>query len=307
MPEPCTLAQYEEEFRERHLLHGVVAYWAAKKPNAPAIISHERGQAIDWITFDRTSTALALQLVRLGFQRGDFLVTLLPFLSGHILLEYACFKIGVIHAPLDLRLRPAEVLRALDTLKARGFAFLGRTPAADFRELAEAVRQQVSSVEHLIQFSPPSETMPGAVSFETMAADISAPAAVCAPPTSGRRPSVREDDAGASHFHHRFDRKPQARAALPSQHHLPKSLPRYGVRVRGAHPAAGQSAAVSRRRPGRSADDDAVLRRYGGGAGGLRPGPLAAGHCATPGNPSGPDPRHVPLSSGGCRTSPAMT
>ena len=194
MPEPCTLAHFEEQFRERHLLHGVVAYWAAKKPNAPAIISHERAQEIDWITIDRTSTALALQLVRRGFKRGDFFVTMLPFLSGHILLEYACFKIGVIHAPLDLRLRPAEVLRALDTLKARGFAFLGRTPAADFRELAEAVRQQVSSVEHLIQFSPAAETMPGAISFEAIAGDIAAPAGSLLAAYERQAASVRKDD-----------------------------------------------------------------------------------------------------------------
>ncbi len=161
----CTLAEYEQDFRDRHLLHRTVASWAAKKPHSVAILNHDRSEVLDWITFDQTTTALAFQLLRLGFRKGDFLAALLPFSTGHILLEYACFKIGVIHAPLDLRLRPAEVLRSLAVLAPRGFALLGRTPGADFRELGLAAKQQCSSLEHLIQFSPPAEVAPGAVSF----------------------------------------------------------------------------------------------------------------------------------------------
>ena len=165
----CTLRQYQEDFSDRHLLHGVLAKWASEKPSRPAIIDHDRGQVVDWITFERTATALAMRLVRLGFRRGDFLAASLPFLTEHIFLEYACFKIGVIHAPLDLRLRPAEVLRCLNQIRARGFAFLGRTPAADFRELGRAVKQGCPSVEHLIQFSGAQETIDGALAFEQLA------------------------------------------------------------------------------------------------------------------------------------------
>lgn len=161
----CTLPQYQQDFPDRHLLHGVLAKWAAEKPSRPAIIDHDRGQVVDWITFERTATALARRLVRLGFRQGDFLAASLPFLTEHIFLEYACFKIGVIHAPLDLRLRPPEVLGCLNQIRARGFAFLGRTPANDFRELGRAVRQECPSVEHLIQLSNPQETIDGALAF----------------------------------------------------------------------------------------------------------------------------------------------
>ena len=168
----CTLDRYTAAFSDRHLLHGSVARWAARKPDSVAFINHDRGQAINWRTFDEVTTALAARLLSLGFRKGDFLAASLPFLTGHILLEYACFKIGVIHAPLDLRLRPAEVLRSLEQIKARGFAFLGPAPSADFRELGLAARRQCSSIEHLIQFSPPAETLDGAFSFERLVAEL---------------------------------------------------------------------------------------------------------------------------------------
>ncbi|MCC7174877.1 MAG: acyl--CoA ligase [Bryobacterales bacterium] len=165
----CTLEQYQTGFAGRHLLHGVLSHWADRKPHDAAFVNHDRGRSVDWRTLDAASTGLAVRLLRLGFRKGDFLAASLPFLTGHILLEYACFKIGVIHTPLDLRLRPAEVLRSLNQVGARGFAFLGLTPSADFRELGVEAKRRCAALEHLIQFSPPHETIQGALSFERMA------------------------------------------------------------------------------------------------------------------------------------------
>ena len=117
-----TLDDYEKVFADRHLLHGVVAKWAQAKPEAPAILSADGNRAVTWSDFDRVTTAVARELLRLGFAKGDFLVTLLPLSVDHVLLEYSCFKIGVIVAPLDLRLSSAEVTRALEILRPRGFA-----------------------------------------------------------------------------------------------------------------------------------------------------------------------------------------
>ena len=99
-----TLDDYEKVFADRHLLHGVVAKWAKDKPDAPALLSADGSRTVTWSEFDRVTTALAGELLRLGFAKGDFLVTLLPMSVDHVLLEYSCFKIGVIVAPLDLRL-----------------------------------------------------------------------------------------------------------------------------------------------------------------------------------------------------------
>jgi fatty-acyl-CoA synthase len=118
----CTVALYESEFADRHLLHNVISYWAARKPKDPAIISFDRRQAVDWAALGKVSSDLALELFRLGFRKGDYLATSLPMSLEHIYLEYACFRIGVVHAPLDLRLRIPEVLRCLEMLKPKGYA-----------------------------------------------------------------------------------------------------------------------------------------------------------------------------------------
>ncbi|MBI5283412.1 MAG: AMP-binding protein [Candidatus Solibacter usitatus] len=118
----CTLAQYENEFRGRHLIHDAMSWWAERKPAEPAIINATRDTVVDWATLDRVTRALAGELLRRGFRKGDFLATSLPLLNEHIFLEYACFRIGVIHVPLDLRLSPAELIRCLSLVRAKGYA-----------------------------------------------------------------------------------------------------------------------------------------------------------------------------------------
>ncbi len=166
----CTLENYEQDFAGRHLLHQVVAKWAREKPDALAIINADTKQEITWDVFDKTTTALAMQLLQMGFQKGDFFATSLPYLTEHIYLEYACFKIGAIHVPLDLRLKGPEVIRSLSLIQAKGYAFLGQTPLADFRELGKAVMAHCPFVEHFVQFSPPEETIEGATSAFALAA-----------------------------------------------------------------------------------------------------------------------------------------
>ena len=163
-----TLEDYESVFADRHLLHEVVAKWAKTHPNAPAILSAEGDRAVTWSNFDRLTTAMARELMRLGFAKGDFLVTLLPLTVDHVLLEYSCFKIGVIVAPLDLRLSPAEVLRALEILKPRGFASLGVKAPLDLRPLWSAIQAQCKWIEHFIAVDS-DEEIPGTRSFASIA------------------------------------------------------------------------------------------------------------------------------------------
>src|SRR5271157_2253587 len=161
-----TLEQFEIEYRGRHLIHAAVDHWAALRPGDIAILNASRGTALTWAELQRGSMALAAELSRMGFRKGDYLPASLPLLNEHILLEYACFRLGVIHAPLDIRLQPAEVLRCLGLIHARGYAF-------HFAALGEAVHRHCDSVEHLIQLAPPGECIAGAVSF----ADVMARAA----------------------------------------------------------------------------------------------------------------------------------
>lgn len=170
----CTLKNFEEDFKDRHLLHGLVEKWAREQPEKVAFINASTGKQVTWKQFDQTTTALALKLVQMGYQKGDFLASSLPLLTEHVFLEYACFKIGVVWVPLDLRLKGPEVIRSLTLVKARGFAFLGKTAVADFRDLGRAVQQNCPFVKDFIQFSAPEETIEGATNAFVLAADAEA-------------------------------------------------------------------------------------------------------------------------------------
>jgi acyl-CoA synthetase (AMP-forming)/AMP-acid ligase II len=148
-----TLDDYNQQFADRHLLHSVVAKWASERPEATALVSAETGRTVTWTEFDRFTTALACEGLRLGLKKGDYVVTLLPMSVDHVLLEYSLFKIGVIVVPLDLRLPATEVIRVIELLRPRGFVSLGLYGPIDFREMGRAVQARNSSIEHFFTVS----------------------------------------------------------------------------------------------------------------------------------------------------------
>lgn len=154
-----TLADYENDYADRHLLHGVLTKWALAKADAIAVLSADGSRTLTWSQFDRHTTALAAELLQLGFSKGDFLVTQLPLTVEHVLLEYACFKIGVIVAPLDLRLAAGEVVRVIQKLQPCGFVGLGVAAPFDFRATWSAISENASGVERLFVVS--TEAIPG--------------------------------------------------------------------------------------------------------------------------------------------------
>jgi fatty-acyl-CoA synthase len=150
---PLSLEDFDGRFRERHLLHSVLERWARERPGHPAIISADAGQVTSWADLERITKGLAMRLVEMGYQKGDRFASALPLSTEHILLEYACFRIGVIFAPLDLRLSTAEMIRSLGLLRPRGFAFLGSLPGEGvFNSLGKMVQTEAPFVEHRLFF-----------------------------------------------------------------------------------------------------------------------------------------------------------
>ncbi len=172
-----TAERYERELADRHLVHGALARWAQLKPQAIALIQADTGQQADWASFEESAAAFALELIHLGFRPGDYLAVSLPLLIELVFLEYACFKIGVVPAPLDLRLPAADVIRSLRLIRAKGYVFPGPSPAADFAELGRAVRKHCGFIHHFIQVSPPGDAIEGAQPFQAFAAHARALAA----------------------------------------------------------------------------------------------------------------------------------
>lgn len=186
-----TVDDFDQKFSERHLVHNVVAKWAKEKPDACAIFSADIGQQTTWAEFDRITRGMAAHLIEVGYKKGDCLVSALPLTAQHLVLEYACLRIGVILAPLDLRLSLPEMIRSIKQVQPRGFAFPGATPLGDFREVGRAIGEECPFVSHRIQFSPPEETIPGA----TAAADLFARAAEAATQREPRVPVSENDPA----------------------------------------------------------------------------------------------------------------
>lgn len=161
---------FEQRFGDRHLLHGIVEKWAREKPSAIALIDAGRKREVSWAVFDRMATGLALRLLDCGFRKGECFASLLPLVSEHVFLEYACFKIGVIFVPLDLRLLTGEVLRSLAIVNAKGFAFTRIPGGMDAVALANEICS-CTALRMLLQFSPAEECAEGATPASSLLQD----------------------------------------------------------------------------------------------------------------------------------------
>jgi acyl-CoA synthetase (AMP-forming)/AMP-acid ligase II len=145
------------------LLDNIADYtrrYARTRPHAPALIEHNTGEVVSWRALDTAVDALAAKLLASGFEKGDVLATSLPLLKENVFLLLACYRIGVVAAPLDLRLRAGELRACFEKLRPRGYFFVG-APA-----LLPVLREVVGSfpgVRHWVQFQKEaSGILPGA-------------------------------------------------------------------------------------------------------------------------------------------------
>ena len=150
------------------LVNSYIDKWARTQPDSVAMVQHEDGREITYQKFASLIDFFALKLLDMGIQKGDRVATQLVLLPEHMALMYACFKIGAIIAPLDVRLSENEVVRDINKIDASAFFFLGETPVRDFRMVGKAALQGCPSVKHLVQFTPnpkPGDIIEGAVSI----------------------------------------------------------------------------------------------------------------------------------------------
>ncbi|NMD42725.1 MAG: acyl--CoA ligase [Firmicutes bacterium] len=153
------------------LLNDYPEKWARVDPQKPALIQFDDGKTVTYKQFLTMVDFFALRLLDLGIKKGDRVATMLVLIPEHVILMYACFKIGAIIAPLDVRLKETEVVRDLGKIKPKAFFFLGKTPLRDFREVGKAVRENCPYVEYLVQFTPdpqPGELLDGAMAITDM-------------------------------------------------------------------------------------------------------------------------------------------
>lgn len=149
-----------EEFKDQpHTIVGAIEKWAKELPDKNALIMYDTGKEVTYKEFNGSIDLMAFKLYNMGFRKGHILITSLPYLYEHILLAYACAKLGVMWTPLDLRLKPPEIMRSLGLLKEKALAFchLGKTSVANFGMIGAAVKKNNPWLKYVIQFSDPDD------------------------------------------------------------------------------------------------------------------------------------------------------
>ncbi|MFO8019893.1 MAG: class I adenylate-forming enzyme family protein [Promethearchaeia archaeon] len=149
-----------EEFNKYpHTINGVIDKWAEKKPDNTAIIIADTEKEYTYKEFQDSIFSMAYKLFNMGLRKGDIIVTSLPFLYEHIVLGYAAAKIGAIWCPLDLRLKPPEIMKCMNLLKEKTkvYCHLGKTDAANFGMIGAAVKKNCPWLEYVVQFSDPDD------------------------------------------------------------------------------------------------------------------------------------------------------
>ena len=136
------------------LLNNYVEKFAKENPEKVAIIQHEDDKHVTYKKIQTLIDYFALRFLDLGIKKGDRIATQLVLFPEHIALAYACFKIGAIYAPLDLRLKKEEVKRSLDKIEPKIFMAHGKTPRIDFNEIVEYIRDNCKYIEQIVQIIP---------------------------------------------------------------------------------------------------------------------------------------------------------
>lgn len=145
---------------------------AKNMPDETAIIEYNTGEVVSWKKFNTSINAFAAKLLSIGIKKGDIVATSLPLLKEHIYLMFACFRIGAIIAPLDLRLKKKEIKYSLDKIKPSIYFFLGKTPLMDFGKLTEELMPECGYIKHWVQFIKEGDAVKGAVSIKDFVKDI---------------------------------------------------------------------------------------------------------------------------------------
>ncbi|MCL2156081.1 MAG: acyl--CoA ligase [Leptospirales bacterium] len=150
-----------------------IEHHAKRKKNAIAITEFNTGEKISWGKFNQSVNAFSAKLLSLGLKKGDIIATSLPMLKEHIYLIYACYRIGLIVAPLDLRLKTEEIVYCFEKIKPKAYFFLGKTPLADFRPMIREVMKKTTGIKYWVQFQKePEFVIDGAIGIGDFAKDI---------------------------------------------------------------------------------------------------------------------------------------
>jgi carnitine-CoA ligase len=121
----------------------LIAARAAEYGNKPLV--HSQGETLSYAEADRRSNRIASSLARMGIESGDVVATLMYNSVDHVAFWFACAKLGVVWAPLNVSLRGEDLAWTVGNTTAKLFAV-----DAELLEHVLAVRGRLTAVETLV-------------------------------------------------------------------------------------------------------------------------------------------------------------
>ncbi|NLO22052.1 MAG: acyl--CoA ligase [Syntrophomonadaceae bacterium] len=140
------------EYWKLPLINDYVKKWALITPEERALVFCDDGRVYTYAEFDEIITSYTLKLMELGIKKGDVVATQMLAIPEFYILMLACSSMGAICASLDVRLQAHEVVRDLKKVDPVAFFVHGKTPIRNFNQVADAVRDNISSLKYLFQF-----------------------------------------------------------------------------------------------------------------------------------------------------------
>ncbi|TVS08782.1 MAG: acid--CoA ligase, partial [Gammaproteobacteria bacterium] len=98
-------------------LSRIVAWWAERQPDAPAV-THE-SRTLTWSEFDARTNRLARAYAERGVQADDFVTIALPNGIAFFEATFATWKLGATPQPVSAKLPAAELGRLLEVGQPR--------------------------------------------------------------------------------------------------------------------------------------------------------------------------------------------
>jgi acyl-CoA synthetase (AMP-forming)/AMP-acid ligase II len=125
----------------------IPAKYAALNPNRTALIDAALGARLTFAQMDEHVRRAANALLNLGAKKGDRIAVLASNTSEHMILFFACARVGLIIQPLNWRLAAAELIRIIDD--SRPLVVIAQDR---FAQVASELQVQARSSRHWLVF-----------------------------------------------------------------------------------------------------------------------------------------------------------
>ncbi|MBF0625810.1 MAG: AMP-binding protein [Magnetococcales bacterium] len=121
--------------------HDFIGEFAASQPDKPAIIDRVTGRTYTYRSLERTVDLWGRVLGERGIGVGERVVFLASNCMEHILLFFACARVGAILAPINHRTPPLELAGLLELVEPQ--LFLGNIPAPQGQRFPYVAMQDI--------------------------------------------------------------------------------------------------------------------------------------------------------------------